>query len=81
MQSQLNAADELEKEIGELFQEGLVTQWQYQQAQVMTLARKTELNRIQYSIKQANGDLLVSMGLSPLADISLNTEQPLKRTE
>jgi outer membrane protein TolC len=77
MQSQLNAAGELEKEIGELYQEGLVTQWQYQQAQVMTLARKTELNRIQYSIKQANGDLLVSMGLSPLADISLNTEQPL----
>jgi outer membrane protein TolC len=77
MQTQLNAGGELEKEIGELFQEGLVTQWQYQQAQVMTLARKTELNRIQYSIQQANGDLLVSMGLSPLAEISLNTEQPL----
>jgi outer membrane protein TolC len=78
LQSQLNAANELEKEIGELFQEGLVTQWQYQQAQVITLARKTELDRTEYAIKQANGDLLVSMGISPLADITLNTEQLLK---
>ncbi len=78
LQSQLNAANELEKEIGELFQEGLVTQWQYQQAQVITLARKTELDRTEYALKQANGDLLVSMGISPLAKISLNTEQPLK---
>lgn len=77
MQSQLNAAEQIEKEIGELFQEKLVTQWQYQQVQVMTLARKTELKHIQYSIKQAYGDLLVSMGLSPLAEISLNIEQPL----
>ena len=78
LQSQLNAAAELEKEISELFQEGLVTQWQYEQAQVIALARKTELSRTQYALKQAYGDLLVSMGLSPLAKISLNTEQPLK---
>lgn len=78
LQSQLNAACELEKEISELFREGLVTEWQYQQAQVAALARKTELDRTEYALKQANGDLLVSMGLSPLAEISLNIQQPLE---
>jgi outer membrane protein TolC len=78
LQSQLNAANALEKEISELFREGLVTQWQYQQAQVIALTRKTELDRTEYAIKQANGDLLASMGISPLVEIPLNVEQTLK---
>jgi len=78
MQSQLNAAGELEKEIGELFKEGLVTQWQYEQAQVVVLSRRTEVNRIEYAIKQARADLLVSMGMSPLTDISLEIKEPLQ---
>jgi outer membrane protein TolC len=78
MQSQLKAAEELEKEIGELFREGLVTQWQYEQAKVLVLARQTELSRIGYAINQAKADLLVSMGLSPLAEISLKAEEPLQ---
>jgi outer membrane protein TolC len=78
VQSQLDAASELEKEIGDLYNEGLVTQWQYEQAQVVTLARKTELGRTQYALQQAKGDLLVSMGLSPLEDIQLKIEEPLE---
>ena len=78
MRSQLNATEELEKEIGEFFKEGLVTQWQYEQAQVAVLVRRTELNRLEYAIKQAKADLLVSMGISPLADISLKIEEPLQ---
>jgi outer membrane protein TolC len=77
IESQLRAAEELEKEIGELFNEGLVTQWQYKQAQSAVLVRRTELNRIDYAIKQAKADLLVSMGVSPLADILLKIEEPL----
>jgi len=77
MQSYLNAARELEKEVGELFKEGLVTQWQYEQIQVAVLARQTELSRIEYAIKQANADLLVSMGLSPMAEITLKIDEPL----
>jgi outer membrane protein TolC len=77
LQSQLNAANELEKEFGELYREGSITEWQYQQVQVTALARKTELTRTQSSLKQTTGDLLVSMGLSPAAEISLNTQQPL----
>ena len=78
MQSQLKAAEQFEKEIAELFREGLVTEWQYKQAQVTVLARKTELHRIGYALKQTKADLLVSMGLSSLADISLKVEQPLQ---
>ncbi|PKL50049.1 MAG: hypothetical protein CVV39_01940 [Planctomycetes bacterium HGW-Planctomycetes-1] len=77
MQSQLKATEELEKEIGELFKEGLVTQWQYKQAQSAVLMRRTELSRVEYAINQAKADLLVSMGLSPLAEISLKIEEPL----
>jgi outer membrane protein TolC len=78
MRSQINAAEELEKEIGEFSKEGLVTQWQYDQAKVLVLVRRTELNRLEYAIKQAKADLLVSMGISPLADISLKIEEPLQ---
>jgi outer membrane protein TolC len=78
MRSQINAAEELEKEIGEFSKEGLVTQWQYDQAKVLVLVRRTELNRVEYAIKQAKADLLVSMGMSPLADISLKIEEPLQ---
>jgi outer membrane protein TolC len=78
LHSQLDAAKELEKETGQLYSQGQVIQWQYQQAQVAALARQTELNRTNYALKQAYADLLTSIGLSPLAEIKLNIEQPLK---
>jgi outer membrane protein TolC len=78
LQSQLNAASEFEKETGQLYGQGQVVEWQNQQAQLTVLARQTELNRAKYALKQAQADLLTSMGLSPLAEIRLNIEQPLK---
>lgn len=78
LQSQLEAAIALEKEISAFYEEGLVTQWQAEQAQVIVLDKKTTLGSVQYALRQAEADLLVSMGLSPLAEISLETEQPLK---
>jgi len=78
LQSQLNAAVVLEKEISAFYEEGLVTQWQAEQAQVLVLSKKTTLDSVRYAIRQAEADLLVSMGLSPLAEISLEAQQPLK---
>jgi len=78
LQSQLNAAIALEKEIRAFYEEGMVTQWQAEQAQVYLLARKTNLRQVRYALKLAKADLLSSMGLSPLAEISLEIEQPLK---
>ncbi len=77
LQSQLNAAIALEKEISAFYEEGLVTQWQSDQCQVLVLGRETSLESMRYALRQAEADLLVSMGLSPLAEISLDIEQSL----
>ena len=78
LQSQIKAVVALEKEISTFYEEGMVTQWQAEQAKVLVLDKETTLSSIQYALKQAEADLLVSMGLSPLADISLDIEQPLE---
>ena len=72
LQSQLNTAVALEKEIRAFYKEGMVTQWQAEQASAIVLDKETTLSSVQYAIKQAEADLLVSMGLSPLSDISLD---------
>jgi outer membrane protein TolC len=77
LHSQLDAAKELEKETGQLYSQGQVVEWQYQQTQVAVLSRQTDFNRTDYALKQAYADLLASMSLSPLAEIQLNIEQPL----
>lgn len=77
LQSQLNAADKLEKETKQLLNQGQIVEWQHQQAQVSVLASQTELNRTKYALKQAYADLLASMGLSPMAQIKLKIDQPL----
>lgn len=78
LQSQLNTAVALEKEIRAFYKEGMVTQWQAEQASAIVLDKETTLSSVQYAIKQAEADLLVSMGLSPLSDISLDIERPLE---
>jgi len=78
LESQINAVVALEKEIRAFYEEGLVTQWQAEQASVIVLDKKTTLSSVQYALKQAETDLLVSMDLSPLADISLDIEQTLE---
>jgi len=77
LQSQLNAAVGLEKEISAFYEEGLATEWQFKQAQVFVLERNTSLHNMQYALGQAKADLLASIGLSPLADISLDTTNPV----
>ena len=78
LQSQLNAAIALEKEINAFYEEGMVTQWQAEQAGVIVLEKETTLGSVQYAAQQAEADLLVSMGLSPLANISLDIEPSLE---
>ena len=78
LQSQLNAAIALKKEIRAFYEEGMATQWQVEQTKVLVLGKETALDSIRYAIKRVEADLLISMGLSPLADISLDIEQPLE---
>ena len=81
LESQLAAAAALEKEVQAFYEEGLASQWQVKQAQVLVLGRRTGLHRTENALSQAKADLLTAMGLSPFADISLSIETPLKAPE
>ena len=74
LDSQVKAAAALQRELEALRDEGLVSQWQADQAGVILLARQMERDRIQRAGVQAQADLLTAMGLSPLADISLRAD-------
>ncbi|MCE5341880.1 MAG: TolC family protein [Planctomycetaceae bacterium] len=78
LESQLSSTQGLQSEIESLYNEGLVTDWQLQQAQLNVLARQIDVNEARYAVQQAKGDLMFSLGLSPLADINLIPEQPLQ---
>lgn len=77
LESQLNAALELEKETKQLFSQGQVVEWQYEQTQLNVIGRQTDLTSCKFALQQAYADLLTSMGLSPFAQINLTAEQPL----
>ncbi len=78
LESQLRSAQGLQSEIESLYNEGLVTEWQLQQTQLNVLARQIDVNEVCYASRQAKGDLMFSLGLSPLVDIELVSEQPLQ---
>jgi outer membrane protein TolC len=83
LDSQLTAASAMEKEFTAYRQEGLVSGWQEAQGRVLVLARRTEINYLRRSMEQAKAELLASMGLDPLSDITLkmSAEGELKAPE
>lgn len=78
MESQIAFASALEKEMQAFKEEGMIAQWQAEQAGVMLLARRNDIQRVQRAICQVKADLLSAMGLAPLSDISLQMDMPLK---
>jgi len=78
LESQLAFASALEEELRAFEEEGLIAEWQAEQAGVMVLARKTDIQRVQRAICQVKADLLSAMGLAPLTDISLEMDMPLQ---
>ena len=74
LESQLSAAEALQKGFDAFKDEGMLTQWQAEQAQLFVLAKQTDLNDTKYTLTQAKADLLTAMGLSPLAEIHLKYE-------
>ena len=77
LQSQVKAAEALQKEFDLFQEEGLVSDWQAGQVQTLVLARRLALNHTQRARRQAKAELSGAMGLSPMADISLVGEAPL----
>jgi outer membrane protein TolC len=73
--SELAAAVEMEKKLRDLSHEGLVRPWQANQAGVLVQARRIERDRTRRSLTQAKANLLATLGLSPLAQISLRTDE------
>ena len=78
LESEVAAAVALDKELRALYTEGLVSEWQADQAQVQVQARRIERNRMGRNLAEARADLLAAMGLSPLANLSLKAETPLE---
>ena len=81
LESQLNAAHSMEKELAALQQEGMVSAWQAEQGRVLVMARRTELHRIQKSLGQAKAGLLAAMGLNPAGDMELELQMSLEAPE
>ncbi|MBN2372692.1 TolC family protein [bacterium] len=76
--SSVVSAETLQDQISVYYSEGLVSEWQMKQAEAMVIARRMELNNTARGLRDAKACLLVAMGLSPLAEIRLLTEVPLK---
>jgi len=77
MESQVVAGEALEREVASYEEEGLVHGWQAKQAQTHALAIHLTLNRTKRAFRQAKADLLSTMGLSPMSDLTLVREEPL----
>ena len=78
VESQLKAAETLQTELEAFHAEGLVTDWQVGEAQLLAQARRVELGRAKRTRAQAKAELLAAMGLSPLAEVTLQAETPLE---
>jgi len=76
---ELAAAEELEKELATLADEGLISAWQAEEAQVLVQARRLQRQQTARNLEQGKAALLAAMGLSPLADVSLKVQTPLER--
>jgi len=81
IESQVNAAESMEKELSAYREEGLVADWQANQGRVLVLARRTEMSQIRKSLRQAKAELLANMGLDPLSNIELELQMPLEAPE
>ncbi len=78
LESQVAAAETLEREVWLFFDEGLVTAWQAEQASALVLSRRTALEKTRRARRQAGADLLAAMGLSPVAETVLVADTPLE---
>ncbi|MEN6336818.1 MAG: TolC family protein [Phycisphaerales bacterium] len=72
------AAQALQVEVVALSEEGLVSGWQADQADVYARSRRAELARVRRVHKQTVSALMAAMGLAPLTEITLAGQTPLE---
>lgn len=78
LDAQMNAAQVLLAEMTAFYDEGLVSDWQVGQVRVLAQSRLLELHRTSRARAEAKAELLVAMGLSPLAEVTLEPQMPLE---
>ena len=74
LETQLEAARQTAERIQGLAAEGLVAQWEGDQARFAAELRETELNKARRQLAVLRGELLQVLGLSPTAAIELSGE-------
>lgn len=74
LESQLNAAKAVQSELQAMANQGVANNWKVEQANALMLARQTELQNTRNSLKQAKAELMSNMGLSPLKEVSLESQ-------
>jgi len=77
LESQIAAAQTLERELGMFRAEGLVSQWQAEQGAALALARTTMLEQTRRSRRQVGAQLMTVLGLSPLTEVTLQGDRPI----
>lgn len=78
LDAQMKAAQVLLEEMTAFYDEGLVSDWQVGQVRVLAQSRRLELDRTARIRAEAEAELLTTMGLSPLADLTLEPQTPLE---
>ena len=76
LESRIRAAEKLAEQLQDYQAEGLVFEWQSDQARVNLESQKLQRKRIRQLLDQTEGQLLMAMGLSPLGSIQLNQSPP-----
>jgi outer membrane protein TolC len=76
LDSRILAAQELARQLQDYQAEGLVFDWQSDQARVNLQTQKLQRLRVHQLLEQTKGQLLIVMGLSPLNSINLDATPP-----
>jgi len=76
LDSRIRAAEKLAEQLRDYQAEGLVFEWQSDQARVNLESQKLQRKRIRQLLDQTEGQLLMAMGLSPLGSIQLYPSPP-----
>jgi outer membrane protein TolC len=75
LQSQIAAAESLAAQLRSLVEEGMLSSWRADEAAVFVRSLRNDLQKTRDTLQQTRGDLLMAMGLSPLATIELGEPQ------
>jgi len=79
LESQLAAAIALTNRIEGLSREGFVRPWEKERANLLVLSHQNDLDMAKRKIATVRAELLQSMGLSPLAPLTLSSDLPAQK--